>query len=167
MIVKRNEKIEPMIQIETKIREKWSPIIRCDRSHGFLHLDLYYRNGSKTKKNLSACESIEAIIETIEFLKEEWKKTFSELDYPELVVKFHENKKFLYDELEAAKNYLIAQSQCPKRISDLRGKGVKPFTIDAVLVKKETRTNPIRKRTYKHQTKSENNKKMEKDHEKE
>ena len=146
MIVKKGKKIEPMIQVEAKLNDKWSPVIRCDKSfHEFLHLDFFNREGKKIRQTkLNTQEPIEAIVETIDFLKKEWKKTFSDANYPELIEKFRENKDFLYNELEAAKKYLVEQAQCPEKIIDLSGKGVKPFTIDSVLVKEDNKKRRIK-----------------------
>ena len=142
-IVKKGKKIEPMIQIEVKMEDKWSPVIRADKSlHEFLHLDFFNRDGKKIRQTaLNTQEPIEAIVEAIDFLKKKWKKTFSDANYPELIKKFGENKDFLYNELEAAKKYLVEQAQCPEKIVDLCGKGVKPFTIDSVLVKEDQTNN--------------------------
>lgn len=136
MIIKRGGKIEPMIQIEARIDDDWLPVIRCDRSHDFLHLDLYHRNGKKIKVELKAEKPIDSIRETFNLIQEDWKKIFRDLDYPELLENFETNKEFLIMELKRAEQYLIEEIKSLEDLFDLRGKGVKPFTIDAVLVDK-------------------------------
>ncbi|MEP7168330.1 MAG: hypothetical protein ABI855_03080 [Bacteroidota bacterium] len=41
-----------VVQLETKINNKWKPVIRYDCAHGFSHLDKYNLNGRQYKTNL-------------------------------------------------------------------------------------------------------------------
>jgi hypothetical protein len=40
------------IQYETRIKEKWYPVVRYDNSHGFAHRDFMERGGKTTKTPL-------------------------------------------------------------------------------------------------------------------
>lgn len=126
---------EPMIQMEVKVGSKWLSIIRCDRSHNFLHLDLFYRNGEKKKLKLQSRDSSDAIVEAIEILKQDG-KIFEELGYPDIVAKFAKNQEFIKRELENAKRFLLDEAKHPEKMVDMRGKGVPAYTVNTVFRKK-------------------------------
>jgi len=132
--MKGNE-FEPLIQMEAKLGSEWSPIIRCDRSHNFLHLDLLYRNGEKKKLELQSRDSSDAIVEVIEILKQDG-KIFEELGYPDIAAKFAKNQEPIKTELENAKRFLLAESKHPEKMVDMRGKGVIACSMGADLVRK-------------------------------
>lgn len=48
----KNQVIEFVIQLETKVKDKWYPIIRFDTKHGFAHKDIIHYYGSIEKSNL-------------------------------------------------------------------------------------------------------------------
>ena len=125
-----------MIQMEAKVGSKWSPIIRCDKSqHPFLHLDLFYKNGEQKKLELTSRGPSDAIVEVIEKLKQDWKELLEELQYHDIVEKWAKNQGFIKRELENAKKFLLNQAKHPEKIVDMRGEGVKGFSIDAILVR--------------------------------
>lgn len=131
----KGDELEPMIQMEAKVGSKWVPTIRCDRSHDFLHLDLFYKNGEKKKLELRSRDPSDAIVEVIEKLKQDWKKLFEELQYHDIVEKFAKNQGFIKRELENAKKFLLNEAKHPEKMVDMRGKGVIGYSVDAILVK--------------------------------
>ncbi|HEY4481806.1 MAG TPA: hypothetical protein VI489_03045, partial [Candidatus Brocadiaceae bacterium] len=42
--------IDIVVQLESRIKDKWYPIVRHDCSHGFFHRDLINPKGEKTKQ---------------------------------------------------------------------------------------------------------------------
>lgn len=60
------------VQLEVFVGGKWQVIIRYDSSHGFAHIDRYYLNGRKIKKELHMKLS-EALTLADEDIKENWK----------------------------------------------------------------------------------------------
>jgi hypothetical protein len=132
--MKGNE-LEPMIQIEARVGSRWLCVVRCDRSHDFLHLDLFYRNGQKKKRRLQSQNSSDAIVEAMEILKQEGRELFEELQYPEIAQKFAENQDFIKRELENAKKFLLNEAKHPERIKDMRGEGITAYGVDAIFKK--------------------------------
>ncbi len=51
--VDKGKVVDVVIQYESKIKEKWYPIIRYDCSHGFFHRDLLDPKGKETKQSIS------------------------------------------------------------------------------------------------------------------
>ena len=60
------------VQLEVFVNNQWKAVIRYDSAHGFAHVDRYYLDGRKTKKNLNLKLS-EALIVADEDIKENWK----------------------------------------------------------------------------------------------
>ena len=60
------------VQLEVFVNNQWQVVIRYDSAHGFAHVDRYYLDGRKTKKNLNLKLS-EALIVADEDIKENWK----------------------------------------------------------------------------------------------
>lgn len=68
------------VQLEVFIEGCWVVVIRYDSSHGFAHVDRYYRDGRKVKKELHL-KLREALTLSDEDIKENWesyKKSFME-----------------------------------------------------------------------------------------
>ncbi|MBZ5529783.1 MAG: hypothetical protein LAN71_18050 [Acidobacteriia bacterium] len=133
---KKNKELEPLIQMETKVGSKWLPVLRCDRSHDFLHIDLYYKNGEKKKKDLESKDAVSAIVEVIDLLKREWRELFLELQYDEISNYFASNQESIKSELDNASKYLLNEAKQPDAIRDSKGKGIITFSADAYIEKK-------------------------------
>jgi len=54
-------------------RDRWQVVIRYDSAHGFAHIDRYYLDGRKVKKELNLNLS-EALTLADEDIKEDWKE---------------------------------------------------------------------------------------------
>jgi len=61
-----------VVQMEVFVYGQWKVAIRYDSVHGFPHVDRYYLNGRKVKKELHLKFS-EALILADEDIKENWK----------------------------------------------------------------------------------------------
>jgi hypothetical protein len=60
------------VQLEVFVNGEWREVIRYDSAHGFAHIDRYYLNGRKIKKELNL-ELNEALTLADEDIKENWK----------------------------------------------------------------------------------------------
>lgn len=60
------------VQLEVSVNDQWREVIRYDSAHGFAHIDQYYLDGRKVKKELNLKLS-EALTLADEDLKENWK----------------------------------------------------------------------------------------------
>ena len=60
------------VQLEAFVNGEWREIIRYDSAHGFAHIDRYYLNGRKIKKELNL-ELTEALTLADEDIKKNWK----------------------------------------------------------------------------------------------
>ena len=60
------------VQLEVFVNGEWREIIRYDSAHEFAHIDRYYLNGKKIKKELNL-EFNEALTLADEDIKENWK----------------------------------------------------------------------------------------------
>lgn len=60
------------VQLEILVEKLWQVVIRYDSAHGFAHVDRYFSDGRKTKKELHLKLS-EALILADEDIKENWK----------------------------------------------------------------------------------------------
>ena len=60
------------VQLEVFVNNQWVAVIRYDSAHGFAHIDRYYLDGRKIKKELNLNLS-EALIVADEDIKENWK----------------------------------------------------------------------------------------------
>ena len=61
------------VQLEVLVGDQWKIVIRFDSAHGFAHIDRYYLDGRKIKKNLYL-KLTEALTLADEEIKESWKK---------------------------------------------------------------------------------------------
>ncbi len=132
---KKGEELEPMIQIEVKIDGKWLEAIRCDRAHGKLHVDLYDKDRKRSRRPLVSKDSVSAIVEVIDLIKQNWKKLFEELHYKEFTNYFENDENGVKRELDNARDYLLKEAKRPDLIGDERGKGVIGFSSNAILTK--------------------------------
>lgn len=62
-----------VVQLEVFLNDRWQVVIRYDSAHGFAHIDRYYLDGSKVKKELNLNLS-EALTLADEDIKEDWKE---------------------------------------------------------------------------------------------
>ena len=63
---------EFVVQLEILVDDHWDTVIRYDSAHGFAHIDRYYLDGRKTKKDLHLSFG-EALALADEDIKENWK----------------------------------------------------------------------------------------------
>ena len=61
-----------IVQLEVLVDDQWKIVIRFDSAHGFAHVDQYYLDGRKIKKELYLKLS-EAMTLADEEIKENWK----------------------------------------------------------------------------------------------
>ena len=61
------------VQLEVFVGDEWKIVIHFDSAHGFAHIDRYYLDGRKIKKNLYL-KLTEALTLADEEIKENWKK---------------------------------------------------------------------------------------------
>jgi len=130
---KKGEELEPMIQMEVKIDGKWLEAIRCDRAHGSLHVDLYDKDRKRSRRYLASKNSISAIVEVIDLIKQDWKNLFEELHYKEFTSYFENDENGIKRELDNARDYLLKEAKRPDLIRDERGKGVIGFSANACM----------------------------------
>ncbi len=57
----RRDILSFVVQYETKVEEKWLPVVRYDTKHGFAHRDLLDRKGEKQKTPVFARDFNEAL----------------------------------------------------------------------------------------------------------
>lgn len=60
------------VQLEVFVNDQWLEVIRYDSAHGFAHIDRYYLDGRKVKKELNL-KLDEALTLADEDIKENWK----------------------------------------------------------------------------------------------
>ena len=60
------------VQMEVFVNDQWLRVIRYDSAHGFAHIDQYYLDGRKIKKDLHLNLG-EALALADEDIKENWK----------------------------------------------------------------------------------------------
>lgn len=60
------------VQLEVLVNDAWKVVIRYDSAHGFAHIDRYYLDGRKVKKELHLKLS-ETLTLADEDIKENWK----------------------------------------------------------------------------------------------
>jgi hypothetical protein len=60
------------VQLEVFVDDQWKVVIRYDSAHGFAHIDRYYLDGRKVKKELYLKLS-DALTLADEDIKENWK----------------------------------------------------------------------------------------------
>jgi hypothetical protein len=60
------------VQLEVFVNDQWREVIRYDSAHGFAHIDRYYLDGGKVKKELNL-KLNEALTLADEDIKENWK----------------------------------------------------------------------------------------------
>ena len=61
-----------VIQYESKIKDKWHPIVRYDCSHGFFHRDILNPKGEKIKQPISIKNLNDALTYAEQDIKDRW-----------------------------------------------------------------------------------------------
>lgn len=61
-----------IVQLEIFVNDQWREVIRYDSAHGFAHIDRYYFDGRKVKKELNL-KLNEALTLADEDIKENWR----------------------------------------------------------------------------------------------
>ncbi len=64
--------IDIVVQYETKIGERWKPIVRYDCAHGFFHRDIIFQSGEKEKKAIAITELETALSYAEQDVKDRW-----------------------------------------------------------------------------------------------
>jgi hypothetical protein len=63
-----------VVQYETRVKDKWMPVVRYDTAHGFAHKDLIDPDGSKEKILIGAVELSEALTFADKDINENWER---------------------------------------------------------------------------------------------
>ena len=61
-----------VVQLEVLVNDRWCVVVRYDCAHGFAHVDWYYIDGRKVKKELHL-DLDEALTLADEDIRENWK----------------------------------------------------------------------------------------------
>ena len=64
--------IDIVVQFESRIKDKWYPIVRYDCSHGFFHRDLLNPKGEKTKQPIPIENIKDALTYAEQDIKDRW-----------------------------------------------------------------------------------------------
>ena len=71
--VEKEKVLDIMLQYETLIHNKWTPVVRYDCAHGFFHRDVLSPKGDKEKQRI-AIENLDHAIQYAEQdIKDRWK----------------------------------------------------------------------------------------------
>lgn len=88
-LAERGRILQFVVQYETKIGDKWHPVVRYDTAHGFFHRDLM-RGGRRSEKTIIHATDFNVALTIAEKdLRENWQK-YKELFL--LEIKQHESK---------------------------------------------------------------------------
>jgi len=63
---------EVVVQYESKIEDKWYPVVRYDCSHGFFHRDILNPKGEKTKHMIQINNLKDALTYAEQDIKDRW-----------------------------------------------------------------------------------------------
>ena len=69
----RKDVLSFVVQYETRMDEKWLPVVRYDTRHGFAHRDLLDKKGEKQKTPIFAKDYSEALTFAEYDIKSNWK----------------------------------------------------------------------------------------------
>lgn len=70
--VEKGKVTDVVIQYETKIKERWHPVVRYDCSHGFFHRDLLTPKGNKIKQPIPINNLDDALTYAEQDIKDRW-----------------------------------------------------------------------------------------------
>lgn len=70
--VEKGKVKDVVVQYESKIKDKWYPIVRYDCSHGFFHRDTLDHKGKKTKQVIQIQNLKDALTYAEQDIKDRW-----------------------------------------------------------------------------------------------
>jgi len=70
--VEKGKVKDVVVQYESKIKDKWYPIVRYDCSHGFFHRDILNQKGEKTKQVIQIQNLKDALTYEEQDIKDRW-----------------------------------------------------------------------------------------------
>jgi hypothetical protein len=73
ILTKKGSVIDVVVQYESKIKDKWYPIVRYDCSHGYFHRDILSPKGEKTKNPIPIQNLKDALTYAEQDIKDRWK----------------------------------------------------------------------------------------------
>jgi hypothetical protein len=68
----KGEVIDVVVQFESKVKDKWVPIVRYDCSHGYFHRDVINPKGEKTKQLIPITNLKDALTYAEQDIKDRW-----------------------------------------------------------------------------------------------
>jgi hypothetical protein len=68
----KGQVLDVVVQYESLINRKWTPIIRYDCAHGFFHRDELYSKGLKEKQVISITSLKDAVSYAEQDIKDRW-----------------------------------------------------------------------------------------------
>jgi hypothetical protein len=70
--VEKGKVIDVVVQYESRIKDKWYPIVRYDCSHGFFHRDMLNFKGDETKQIIQIQNLKDALTYAEQDIKDRW-----------------------------------------------------------------------------------------------
>ncbi len=68
----KGQVVDVMVQYEAKLKGKWHALVRYDCSHGFLHRDVMFPDGTKEKVPLDIPDLKTALLYAEQDIKDRW-----------------------------------------------------------------------------------------------
>ena len=68
----RGKIVDIVVQYESRVKEKWYPIVRYDCSHGFFHRDILTPKGEKIKQAIPINNLKDALTYAEQDIKDRW-----------------------------------------------------------------------------------------------
>jgi len=68
----RGKIVDIVVQYESRVKEKWYPIVRYDCSHGFFHRDILTPKGEKIKQAIPITNLKDALTYAEQDIKDRW-----------------------------------------------------------------------------------------------
>lgn len=72
IIVRKGAITDIVVQYESKIMDKWHPLVRYDCSHGFFHRDILTPKGETTKQAIAIENLKDALTYAEQDIKDRW-----------------------------------------------------------------------------------------------
>jgi hypothetical protein len=72
IVVVKGKVVDMVVQYESVVDGKWTPIARYDCAHGFLHRDVMFRNGDKRKEVIAIERLEDALAYAQQDFKDHW-----------------------------------------------------------------------------------------------
>jgi len=73
-IREKGEVIEFVVQYETKVNDKWMPVVRFDTAHGYAHKDLINPDSTKQKIFMGDVSYNELLTKADQDINENWQR---------------------------------------------------------------------------------------------